>query len=99
LDLDSDYDGFIGVEDLMRHFGHEKGVNYHDLKKLVHDKDSRKKGCIDYGDFSKWLGNTIHMSEGFYFRHDSVKNPQFDQNMRKKEKVMQETAESIAKSI
>ena len=29
-------------------------------------------------DFSKWLGNAIHMSEGFYFRHDSIKNPQYD---------------------
>lgn len=29
-------------------------------------------------DFSKWLGNAIHMSEGFYFRHDSVKNPQYE---------------------
>lgn len=74
-------------------------MNYHDLKKLVHDKDSRKKGLIDYGDFSKWLGNTIHMSEGFYFRHDSVKNPQFDSNMKKKEKMMQQSAEIIAKNI
>jgi len=29
-------------------------------------------------DFSKWLGNAIHMSEGFYFRHDSIKNPYLD---------------------
>lgn len=42
------------------------------------DKDSKKKGMIGYTDFSKWVGNAIHMSEGFYFRHDSVRNPQFD---------------------
>jgi len=39
------------------------------------------------------------MSEGFYFRHDSVKNPQFDSNMKKKEKMMQQSAEIIAKNI
>ena len=42
------------------------------------DKDSKKRGKIGYTDFSKWVGNAIHMSEGFYFRHDSVRNPQFD---------------------
>ena len=25
------------------------------------------------------MGGVIHKSEGFYFRHDSVKNPGFDQ--------------------
>jgi hypothetical protein len=60
----------------LRHFGQEKSiVNYNDLKKIVIDKDSRKKGMISYADFSKWVGNAIHQSEGFYFRHDSVKNP------------------------
>lgn len=60
LALDSDYDGFITVEDILRHFGQEKGVNYNDLKKLVIDKDSKKIGKIGYTDFSKWVGNTIH---------------------------------------
>lgn len=79
LALDSDHDGFITVEDILRHFSQEKGlVNYNDLKKIVYDKDSKKRGKIGYTDFSKWVGNTIHQSEGFYFRHDSVRNPQFD---------------------
>lgn len=34
-------------------------------------------------DFSRWLGNAIHMSEGFYFRHDSIKNPQLDAFLEK----------------
>ena len=34
-------------------------------------------------DFSKWLGSAIHMSEGFYFRHDSIKNPQLDAFLEK----------------
>jgi Ca2+-binding EF-hand superfamily protein len=79
LALDSDHDGYITVEDILRHFGQEKSlVNYNDLKKIIVDKDSKKRGMIGYTDFSKWVGNAIHMSEGFYFRHDSVKNPQFE---------------------
>ena len=27
------------------------------------------------------MGSAIHQSEGFYFRHDSQKNPQFDVNL------------------
>lgn len=60
LALDNDYDGFITVEDILRHFGSEKELNYNDLKKIINDKDSNKIGRINYSDFSKWLGNTIH---------------------------------------
>jgi len=56
-------------------------LNYNDLVKLLNDKDSSKTGRINYSDFSKWLGSAIHMSEGFVFRHDSKKNPQFDLNL------------------
>ncbi len=75
LALDSDYDGYITVEDILRYFGQEKDLNYNDLKKLIKDKDSKKQGKIGYTDFSRWVGNSIHQSEGFYFRHDSIKNP------------------------
>ena len=85
LDLDSDYDGYITVEDILRYFGQEKDFSYNDLKKLITDKDSRKIGKIGYTDFSKWVGNSIHMSEGFYFRHDSIKNPQYEKNLEKQE--------------
>ena len=73
--LDTDYDGFITIEDILKYFGNEKDLNYDDLHKLMVDKDSKKQGRIGYPDFSKWLGSDIHMSEGFYFRHDSIKNP------------------------
>lgn len=43
------------------------------------EKDSTGKGRLGYADFSKWVGNSIHQSEGFYFRHDSVKNPAYEQ--------------------
>ena len=84
LGLDTDYDGFITVEDILRYFGQDnKEFIFNDLKKLILEKDSSKKGRLGYSDFSKWVGNSIHQSEGFYFRHDSVKNPQFDRNAEK----------------
>jgi Ca2+-binding EF-hand superfamily protein len=36
---------------------------------------------LSYADFSRWIGATINQSEGFYFRHDSIKNPVFDQKI------------------
>jgi len=83
LDLDTDYDGFVTVEDLLRFFGAEnKEFDFNDLRKLVVDKDSKKLGKISYSDFSKWMGGVIHLSEGFYFRHDSQKNPQYELNLK-----------------
>jgi len=79
LGLDTDYDGFITVEDILRYFGQDsKEFNYNDLKKLIMEKDSTGKGMLGYADFSKWVGNSIHQSEGFYFRHDSIKNPPYE---------------------
>jgi len=49
-----------------------------DLKKLIESKNAWNQGQISYEDFSAWVGQSIHMSEGFYFRHDSVKNPQYE---------------------
>lgn len=81
LALDSDYDGYISVEDILKYFANETDLNYNDLKKLLIDKDTKKEGRLSYMDFSKWLGNAIHMSEAFYFRHDSIKNPQYERYM------------------
>ena len=79
LGLDTDYDGFITVEDILRYFGQDSNeFNYNDLKKLITEKDSTGRGMLGYADFSKWVGNSIHQSEGFYFRHDSIKNPSFE---------------------
>jgi hypothetical protein len=49
--------------------------NVQDLKKLMIEKDSKKVGKLNYEDFSSWVGNSIHQSEGFFFRHDSNINP------------------------
>ena len=75
LALDGDYDGYITVEDILKYFGNDPDLNYNDLIKLMIDHDENKKGRIGYSDFSKWFGNAIHCSSGFYFRHDSKKNP------------------------
>ena len=71
LALDTDFDGYITVEDLLRYMGHNEQINYNDLKKLIMDKDPQKTGRLGYTEFSKWLGGTIHQTAGFYFRHDS----------------------------
>ena len=83
--LDGDYDGFITVEDILKYLGNDKELNFNDLKKLMIDKDHLHRGKLNYSDFSKWLGSAIHMSEGFYFRHDSIKNPNYEMNIEKQE--------------
>lgn len=70
----------------MKYFGNEPDLNYNDLKKIMIDKDTKKRGLIGYSDFSKWLGSAIHMSEGFVFRHDSVKNPFYEMAVDKMNK-------------
>lgn len=81
--LDRDYDGHISVEEVYRYFGNDVEIDFDDLKKLIQDKDSRKIGQVTFTDFSRWLGAAIHQSEGFYFRHDSHKNPSYDVHLRK----------------
>ena len=76
LDLDFDYDGFITAQDIGWLFGQEGSlVEFSDLQMLIHYKDSKKIGMLSYEDFSKWMGSVIEPCEGFYFRHDSVRNP------------------------
>jgi hypothetical protein len=85
LDLDFDHDGFVTAEDLLRYFGPSlKDVDFNDVKKLLKDKDMSKKGWLSYKDFSSWLGVCIHQSEGFFFRHDSIKNPEYEENLKRK---------------
>ncbi len=40
LDLDTDYDGYVTVEDILRVLGSDdKDVDFNDLAKLIKDKD------------------------------------------------------------
>ena len=78
LAIDQDHDGFITIEDFLKTFEEMGELDYHDIKKLINSKDKIGGGKMSYEDFSDWLGNCIHMSEGFYFRHDSIKNIGFE---------------------
>lgn len=61
LDLDTDYDGYVTIEDILRYFGTDnKEFDFKDLAKLIIDKDSKRQGRISYADFSKWMGGVIH---------------------------------------
>ncbi len=49
LDLDTDYDGFISVDDIVRYFGTDTDFSYKDLKKLMKERDnSNNNGKISY---------------------------------------------------
>lgn len=39
---------------------------------------------MNYTEFSSWMGPFIQQSEGFYFRHDSLRNPQYENFNEKK---------------
>lgn len=79
LDLDYDHDGYISGADIIRFLGqYIQEIDYDDLMKLVSEKDSKKIGKLNYADFVNWMGVVIHQSEGFYFRHDSIRNPRHE---------------------
>ena len=59
--LDSDYDGYVTPEDILKYFGNDDSLNFLELKKLMMDRDSKKAGRLNYTDFSKWLGSAIHL--------------------------------------
>ena len=69
-------------------------INFKYLLKIMEDKGSKKDGSgqLNYCDFSKWLGNQIHLAEGFYFRHDSKKNPIYDKFLKKENKEVKRNA-------
>jgi hypothetical protein len=67
-------------------------LNFNDLRKLIESKskDPANKGKLSYEDFSGWVGNSIHMSEGFYFRHDSIRNVPFEANEERKNRAIED---------
>lgn len=85
LDLDQDYDGFITAEDFAKLVGGASthGFDFNLLKMLIRMKNTDKAPQVNYTDFSKWFGQVIEPAEGFYFRHDSMKNPQYEKNQKK----------------
>ena len=61
----------------MKYLASDTTIDYDDLLKLLKVKDRNGKGEIDYSDFCKWFGGAIHNMQGFYFRHNSKRNPEF----------------------
>lgn len=105
MDLDSNKDGYIEIYDMLRYFGDENIDNL-DLKKLFYEKGRvLKKGSqksnelvdsmvvLNCSDFTRWVGESIHQREGFYFRHDSIKNPKFEQHVQKRKESMKDNIE------
>lgn len=102
LDIDDDKDGYIEPADIMRFFGDDDPVEMVDLQKLMKEKmlkdpskgnsNSREggKARLTCQDFTSWVGESIHRREGFYFRHDSMKNPRYHQHVQKQEEIMKE---------
>ena len=86
-------------EDILKYFGNDEGMNYRELKKLMADKDRNKVGRLCYSDFSKWLGTAIHVQQGFYFRHDSVRNPQYWFHQQRDEKNKGNDKEEAARVL
>lgn len=101
LNLDDDFNGVIDCEDVLRHFKPEDNIDYYDLLKLMKEKDSKGVGTVGYSDFSRWLGGAIHQVAGFYFRHDSQKNPEYDRadQLHQRKFTKENTAAIIASNL
>jgi len=80
--LDQNHDGLIEKDDILRYFGDDE-IDQRDLQKLLHQKST--SGNLKYTAFTSWVGESIHHREGFYFRHDSMKNPRFENYIKKNE--------------
>lgn len=100
LDIDMDYDGFITAEDIARQFGKDnQNLDFRDLRTLIKNRDSERKGKINFKDFCKWMGGAIEPSETFYFRHDSLRNPQYEDNLLKQTKSHGEFKKLVSDKI
>lgn len=83
LNLDTDYDGFITAEDIARQFGKgNQKLDFRDLRTLIVNRDSKRIGRINFKDFCKWMGGVIEPTETFYFRHDSLRNPTYEESRK-----------------
>lgn len=102
LDLDSNKDGQVEVSDFMRYFGDHDDIDPVDMQKLIQDKSRSSdlnKNAINCSDFTHWLGESIHQREGFYFRHDSIKNPKFDLFLKKRDEQQKDNQVAVKTDI
>ena len=94
LDLDIHKSGFISGEEFSKLLKYglrqkdpnstDKSLDYTLLEYLIKLRCKQEHTNISYTKFCTWLGPAIEPPEGFYFRHDSYKNPHYDLNMELK---------------
>jgi hypothetical protein len=72
----------ITPEELAKFMGGsaDKNFDFTLMEILIKLKTSGMKTEVNYNDFCSWLGSSIEPTEGFFFRHDSKKNPQYEVN-------------------
>lgn len=85
LELDEKHIGYITAEEIAKFLGasQQQRFDFSLLEILIKMRTSNLGHRIFYKDFCAWLGSTVEPTESFYFRHDSVKNPQYELNMQK----------------
>ena len=83
LDLDDDFDGFLTAEDFSKLIGGQEKYDFNIIKMLLKVKNKSHESKLNYHEFSIWFGEYIEPSEVFFFRHDSKKNPNFENSMQK----------------
>lgn len=91
--------------DFIKRYGTAIDIQYEDLESIMKQNaisemtKKRQQVAINYCDFSRWFGPTIQKAEGFYFRHDSKKNPHYSgwliENEKKKGMDKRAAAESL----
>lgn len=83
LELDDKHIGYITAEEIAKFLGAstQKHFDYTLLEILIKMRTSNLGTRVYYKDFCSWLGSTVEPTEGYYFRHDSMKNPQYELNM------------------
>ncbi len=85
LELDEKHIGYITAEEIAKFLGAstQKRFDYTLLEILIKMRTTNLGTRVYYKDFCAWLGSTVEPTEGYYFRHDSMKNPQYELNMQK----------------
>jgi Ca2+-binding EF-hand superfamily protein len=105
LDLDQNRDGLIEPTDFIKRFGHMFDIQYEYLESILKQNarsettKSLAPTMINYSDFSRWLGPTIHMAEGFFFRHDSKRNPHYEVWLKENDRRKGADRQAAAKAL
>ena len=81
LDIDTDYDGFITANNFEELWG--GAFELDEIKMLMKCKGVGSDYKIDFQKFCSWFGSALTPCEGFFFRHDSLVNPEYSLTLKK----------------